>query len=223
MVMDWFDDKFGDISLTKERRRMLSADEQALADETQEEFGINADDIIPEMVIGIISIAVCFILILIFLCLLKTFYHCLPQCIKNLLVKIKNMLMFNSVLRYVLTAYQSMMMNAFVTLHMLNSAEPPDYITLVSALLYILALLGFLAFQMVFLRRNKANLNKPDFQSKFNSLYLDVITNRDGSAFKSFLPLLFTTSHCLRRIIFPLAIVFLDNMFYKIVLIAAIT
>ena len=68
--------------------------------------------------------------------------------------------MFNSVLRFILIAYQSMILNALISVDMAKQGEADD-ITLYSGIGYLVALFGFLIFQVIFLYRNKKNLNHP--------------------------------------------------------------
>ena len=60
-------------------------------------------------------------------------------------------------------------------------------------------------------------------RAKYDSLYKDVIVNRENGQVKGFLPLLFTTSHCLRRIIIPVVVVFLASMYNKVIILAVMT
>ena len=58
----------------------MTEEDQVLEEEEEElsEFGISKEDIIPNMIIGVVSLILGIILIILFVCLHKTIYKCLP-------------------------------------------------------------------------------------------------------------------------------------------------
>ena len=78
--------------------------------------GSAPEDTTLNLVIFVISVAVVVVLILILVALRKTIYSKLPGFMQKQLTKVMNMLMYNSILRFVIVTYQSKFLNAVVSL-----------------------------------------------------------------------------------------------------------
>ena len=82
------------------------------------DIGSSDDDVAANFIIFCFSMGLIFFVILLIVCLRKRLYGKMPKFLQNLVIKIGNMLMYNSVLRYLLTAYMSLLMGALVIIKM---------------------------------------------------------------------------------------------------------
>ena len=196
---------------TEKERRVL---EDVETDTETSEAGQNA---LINSLIFFSSIALVGALILVLICMRKSIMNKLPNVIKNLFNKIMDMLMYNSVLRFVIQTYQIRFYGAVLALK--ASTEETSTVSTVTQYSIIVILVLFAIFQGIFLVRNREELHKAKFKSRFDSLYKDVNTLKPGNW-----QLLFTTLHCIRRSASVLIILlFVDNFYLKLLLLVALT
>ena len=136
----------------------------------------------------------------------RTIFKCFPKIIQSLFLKVRDLLMYNSLLRFAILTYYTSFYAAVHTVFITKEQ-------IVISLMIMLCLVSFLIIQGVFLKRNRQNLHKKEISNRFNSLYKDIDVEKPG-----YLHLLHTTLHCVRRIITSLVAVLLtDNFFLQMV------
>ena len=108
------------------------------------DMGTSNDDVATNFIIFSISLGLIAIFILIIIYLRKKVFAKLPKFVQNLVIKIGNMLMYNSVLRYLLQAYMNLFLGALVVFK--TPKENTSTTALAMSGFQILVLLGFIVF-----------------------------------------------------------------------------
>ena len=99
------------------------------------------------MVIFFLSFLLIVLVVLLMVCCKKFLYNKLPKILKSLLEKLRNMLMYNSGIRFILTVYQLKFLDAVLIL----SQPEKSTLSIVFALCILIPLILFVIAQMIFL------------------------------------------------------------------------
>ena len=156
-------------------------------------------------VFGLAILACLILIVLVYFCIKK----CAPKChraIQRLCQRLKNMLMFNSILRYFMMIYLGLTTGSCLVIH--NAIVDPrssDTLSLALAIM-ILAVFALMIWPLTrVVIKNKARLLDPDFRQRFGTLYIPCETHR------GVIPLLFIAIFCTRRLLVAIVSVFFVN------------
>ena len=126
-------------------------------DSLLEDFKINYKEI-SQVLMPLVMIAGSFSVVLTILtCCIKKFSTKLPKTVHKVLVGIKNKLMFNSILRYILQQFYKLSLATTLNIKFALASASTFY-SLFFSLPAALMLIGFTIFSYKFLERNKDKL-----------------------------------------------------------------
>jgi hypothetical protein len=163
------------------------------------------EEIIPKIIIFFLCLSL--VVFLMFSCALldRCVQRYLPNQIKKLSIKIKNLLIYNALLRFLVMAYQGLVVNILIVI-LLYRAGKTEQVALICSLVSLVTLVIFLVWQYYFLKTNRRTLSHPRVKAQYGSLYKDIVVDRNGEKGGMF-PLLSTTLHLMRRILTPVVVV----------------
>ena len=164
------------------------------------------DNVLEDMIQYIIAIVVLIVLIMLLLCLMHTSWRRLSPKIRSILLKIKAKLMYNSVLRVVLQSYYGFLLSSlFAFKYTVIGDDYGSIQSKISAVVILIALIGFNVFAFFFMRKNRDRLSQKTFRSSYGSLYVPGETHKKEATL--WYPVLF----CLRRLLTGIVIVMLTG------------
>ena len=158
------------------------------------------------LVVSLAVAAVLTVLVKLILRCLKSSKHCCCACARKLCQKLKNSLMYNSVLRYWLMSFLSFVIACFLQLRLAWSTE--GSLNSLDSIMSLCVLIGFLlmaTFFTCFLIKNKGRLKDLNFKQSYGTLYTACAINRGN------LPLVFVVVFCVRRLAVASIIAFLGD------------
>ena len=153
-----------------------------------------------------LAFVTCVVLILLVSLCMKS---CVPKChkaIKGLCQRLKNMLMFNSLLRFYIIGYLSLASGCCMIINQ-SVRDPEDQnilTTSLSAIMLVVLLALTYPLTRLLLNNNK-KLRDKDFRQQYGALYTPCDTYKGKS------PLLFFAIFCLRRFMVALIVGFLSE------------
>jgi len=156
-------------------------------------FALSEESLMKALrLLGIILAVSVVMIVVIVVCLRLCTRRC--ERLKGLCHRLKNMLMWNSLLRYYMMTFISTAVGCAMQLY--RTTETPTLMEKVQSILALLVLLGMVVLSLVltrFLIKNRANLKDVAFMQRFGTIYTPCETGK-GSW-----PLLFFAIFCLRR------------------------
>ena len=120
------------------------------------ELGTSNDDIVTNFIIFCLSLGLIILLILLLVCFRRQCYAKLPSILQKQIINIGNMIRYNSVLRYLLTAYLSLFMGALVVVTLPREQRTTTTLAMSTAQLFFL--LAFVFYQFLFFIKNRDEL-----------------------------------------------------------------
>ena len=170
--------KQGEVIKEAKDRRLLSSSQEDSGkglkmDSLLGDFKINYREI-SQVLMPLVMIAGAFSIVLTILtCCIKKFSRNLPKTVHKVLIGIKNKLMFNSILRYILQQFYKLSLATTLNIKFVLASASTVY-SLFLSIPAALMLIGFTIFSYKFLERNKDKLSETQFKEKYGTLYVKV-------------------------------------------------
>ena len=160
---------------------------------------------------GIFAIVLALLLLLLLLyCLLKTFAAKLKRFCQTITEKIKKILFFDGIIRYMIEGCLKITWTNLAVIGAVyigfesSEGEPEDDFTIYVSMGFIAFVVFFIISTMVLLLVRRDRLQEETMIEKYGALYEDIDTER-------VLPAIYTSVFCLRRFTMILAVVYLKN------------
>ena len=155
------------------------------------------------VLLGFIA-AIAFLLIVIVLACKKWCLHRLPGAVRNLCLKLKNMLLFNTILRYWMMVFLSFSIGCMMQIQ--RTTKDPSTWNKVQSILSLIILVTFLVllyFVQRHLFKNMKRLKEKSFKQSYGTLYTPCDVDKGRKA------IIFVTVFCLRRFMVAILVAFL--------------
>jgi len=137
--------------------RFLNETEAESAEETAGKFlNINKDNLVSEIILGVIAFVLVLIIIVAVLCCIRYLYIRLPKALKSLIMTIKAKLMWSSVLRVMSQKYLDQSILCMMSLQQYYALDPQQRIITPLTLVYLVSMP---ALTCLILYRNRKTLH----------------------------------------------------------------
>jgi len=174
--------------------------QESMQEYMMKKAGFDKNNLMRSIFLVVAALVVAVVLIIFVVIISKKCYHKLPESVKSGFNSIKNMLMFNSILRSLLQTFLPLCTSCFISL---KYAETAGQSTAGYIFLAVLALCPIGV--VIILKNQKHPLAHPKLKVKIGTLYQNVETSTKPGA------LFFIPMFLIRRILFASIVVLTDD------------